>query len=396
MAIPKKIQHVFFPSSIKEESPAFKTKSTKFSLADINRIDLLEKTEKQLTRVISNIIKVSEDQIETNVPLPEYGIDSVLIMYIISQLEEIFGSLTKTLLFEYENIKDLAVYFSDFHKEKLLKWLDIQTSPPSRKDALSLKSTINDSSKIIAPLKKQSYSDTILNNKSDKPIHSKDNLLENTEDQLKKIISPIIKISVDQLKSDVPFDEYGVDSVIIMYIISQLEEIFGSLTKTLLFEYVNIQSLSAYFVENHLEPLMKWLGIQTTKNVVNRENELDSIPHVIKNSNSGRVIQDDLQDSDIAIIGLSGRFPGANNLSEFWENLKNRKDCITNIPKERWDNSEYFSSNTNRLGKIYADWGGFISDVEMFDARFFEIHEREAEWINPAERLFPGNSLEPS
>ncbi|WP_249713093.1 beta-ketoacyl synthase N-terminal-like domain-containing protein, partial [Bacillus cereus] len=39
----------------------------------------------------------------------------------------------------------------------------------------------------------------------------------------------------------------------------------------------------------------------------------------------------------VAIVGISGRFPGAKDIEEFWRNLKEGKDSITTIPKERWD-----------------------------------------------------------
>ena len=64
-------------------------------------------------------------------------------------------------------------------------------------------------------------------------------------------------------------------------------------------------------------------------------------------------------DLDIAIIGVSGRYPGANNIQEFWKNLRNGKDCITEIPKERWDHSLYFDEDKNKVGKTYSKWGGF-------------------------------------
>ena len=54
---------------------------------------------------------------------------------------------------------------------------------------------------------------------------------------------------------------------------------------------------------------------------------------------------------DIAIVGLSGRYPLAENLDEFWENLKAGRDCITEIPPERWDHSRYYDDDKNQVGK---------------------------------------------
>ena len=45
--------------------------------------------------------------------------------------------------------------------------------------------------------------------------------------------------------------------------------------------------------------------------------------------------------SGYPIIGVSGRYPKAENLEQFWLNLRDGRDCITEIPKDRWDNSQY-------------------------------------------------------
>lgn len=84
---------------------------------------------------------------------------------------------------------------------------------------------------------------------------------------------------------------------------------------------------------------------------------------------------------DIAVIGLSGRYPKSENLNAFWENLVKGVDCISEVPKDRW-NWEQF----NVLG--ISKWGGFIEDVDKFDSVFFSISPKEAEGMDPQERLF--------
>ncbi|MCY7297566.1 polyketide synthase, partial [Alteromonas sp. a30] len=90
----------------------------------------------------------------------------------------------------------------------------------------------------------------------------------------------------------------------------------------------------------------------------------------------------------IAIIGLAGRYPQAPDLDTFWDNLKTGKDCITEIPEDRWDHSLYFHPDKNHQGTTYSKWGGFVEGVDQFDPLFFGISPREAEIIDPQERLF--------
>jgi thioesterase domain-containing protein/3-oxoacyl-(acyl-carrier-protein) synthase/acyl carrier protein len=94
------------------------------------------------------------------------------------------------------------------------------------------------------------------------------------------------------------------------------------------------------------------------------------------------------QSADIAIVSLAGRYPGAANIEEFWKNLQTGKDCISEIPEDRWDNSLYYEQERGKPGKSYCKWGGFLEGVDLFDALFFNISPSEAEIIDPLDRLF--------
>ncbi|MEQ7053640.1 SDR family NAD(P)-dependent oxidoreductase [Paenibacillaceae sp. P-4] len=92
--------------------------------------------------------------------------------------------------------------------------------------------------------------------------------------------------------------------------------------------------------------------------------------------------------SDIAIIGAAGKFPGAKNLDEFWDNLKNGRCTIGEIPKERWDTEQYYDPDPKKLDKTYCKWGGILEDIDQFDAVFFNMSGKEAEVTDPQQRIF--------
>lgn len=96
----------------------------------------------------------------------------------------------------------------------------------------------------------------------------------------------------------------------------------------------------------------------------------------------------DKNNDKIAIIGINGKFPQAENLSEFWENLKNGKDCIEEIPADRWDLLRYYDAADLQHSDSISKWGGFLKDVDKFDPLFFKISPKQAEWMDPQERLF--------
>lgn len=84
---------------------------------------------------------------------------------------------------------------------------------------------------------------------------------------------------------------------------------------------------------------------------------------------------------DVAIVGMAGRYPKAKNLGELWDNLYQGKDCIEEIPAARYERRLQYEDTTRYRG-------GFIDDVDRFDSLFFNISPREAEILDPQERLF--------
>jgi acyl transferase domain-containing protein/thioesterase domain-containing protein len=89
----------------------------------------------------------------------------------------------------------------------------------------------------------------------------------------------------------------------------------------------------------------------------------------------------------IAIIGMSCRFPGANNLDSYWNILTQGVDTIKQIPKDRFNIDDYYDPNPDVASKTYARAGGFIDDVDKFDPAFFGISPREAIALDPQQRL---------
>ncbi len=89
---------------------------------------------------------------------------------------------------------------------------------------------------------------------------------------------------------------------------------------------------------------------------------------------------------DIAIIGMAGKFPGAENIDEFWELLKNGVEAVTFFTDE-----ELLESGVDpQLLKDpnYIKSRAIIKDEDKFDAQFFDFFPREVEMMDPQHRLF--------
>ena len=89
-----------------------------------------------------------------------------------------------------------------------------------------------------------------------------------------------------------------------------------------------------------------------------------------------------------AIVGIGCRFPGgANSPGEFWQLLAEGRDAIGPVPGDRPDWAALYDPDPGAVGRIYARLGGFIADIDRFDARFFGISPREAVHIDPQHRF---------
>jgi len=176
-------------------------------------------------------------------------------------------------------------------------------------------------------------------------------------DLLRAEIATLLKLPPESIDADALLEVYGLDSIMVIHLTEQLEAHFGELPKTLFFEYRTLRSLA-----EHLDGSYDRKAAQTPTSSL--ENA-----------------------SEIAIIGVAGRYPGADTLDQFWDNLRAGRDSITEIPRDRWDHIPYFSSDKGK-GKTRSKWGGFLTDVDAFDAPFFGMLPKDAELADPQERLF--------
>ncbi|HYM74921.1 MAG TPA: SDR family NAD(P)-dependent oxidoreductase [Candidatus Dormibacteraeota bacterium] len=90
--------------------------------------------------------------------------------------------------------------------------------------------------------------------------------------------------------------------------------------------------------------------------------------------------------TEIAIVGMAGRFPGSPNLSDFWQNLKNGVESIRS-----WADSELLTAGVSReelAQPEYVKSGTVLQDLDMFDAKFFGFSPKDAAIMDPQHRVF--------
>ncbi|MBC9915290.1 SDR family NAD(P)-dependent oxidoreductase [Chitinophaga varians] len=198
----------------------------------------------------------------------------------------------------------------------------------------------------------------------------------------------VLKLPVQELDPKAPLENYGIDSILAMKLTSMLETTFGVLSRTLFFEYQTIKSLAAFLVKAYPHIIREKIDTGQTITVSAAPVPEGPGQQPLTTAVRRRFRQEAAAPREVAIIGMSGKYPMADNLEEFWDNLKNGRDCITEIPADRWDADRFFDARRNQAGKSYSKWGGFVKDVDKFDPLFFNISPKEAELTDPQERLF--------
>lgn len=302
-----------------------------------------------LVDLVSKVTKLAADQIDPKAPHENYGIDSVMIRSLNESLERTFGELSKTLFFEYLEIQSLAEYFVENHASRARSLIAPSAGATPQTPALP------------TPVPTAIPADAA----GDPP--------EGMLDLLFSSLKAALGDDAKECSRTTPLANWPLDPISECTLLFRLQNDVEGLSRGALYRFQSLQEWSAS---------LRW------KEQVSERAQLVGTAkprtHRLMSSSGPAPVAP----LDIAIVGLSGRYPGANTVEAFWKNLSEGKDCISEIPRSRWDFREDFSPDRGAKGRVYGKWGGFIENPDHFDARFFNISAREAETLDPQERLF--------
>ncbi|KPA15487.1 polyketide synthase family protein [Candidatus Magnetomorum sp. HK-1] len=234
-----------------------------------------------------------------------------------------------------------------------------------------------------------------------KALESLQNLYDVKPESIKTIIEDCIRSVLpkkDQYNPKKSLMDMGVDSVHIIGLRALIKQRIGfEPDATFFFYYTTPESIIQFFEQTHesasnypddiqldgkihksdvdlertdYKDINEKINVQQTENLVCKE--------ILQTSTN--------QNEPIAVVGMSCRFPGANNLDEYWSILKNGVSTTSKVPGNRWNIHQYLN-NTDEKPLLSSQFGGFLKNVDLFDPAFFNIMPREANQMDPQQRI---------
>ncbi len=212
------------------------------------------------------------------------------------------------------------------------------------------------------------------------------------------VVQEVLQAESEELRAEDTFESLGVDSILSVEIVEKLNARLPiKLRSTDLFNYPTITKLVERARELLTDDGHQQLIAETSpvsQPAVPKDLSAASPSAIssmaadtLRTMSANREIPIDSPVS-VAIVGFSGQFPGASNVAEFWANLRAGNDAVREVPTDRWSLAEFYSEDAKSAVKSYCKWGGFLPDAASFDPLFFNLSPREAELMDPQQRLF--------
>ena len=167
-------------------------------------------------------------------------------------------------------------------------------------------------------------------------------------------IAQRLQISPGEIDRQEPLASYGLDSLQVIEMSNELEAwLRQPVFPTIVYDFPTVEALARELVVGEATSESQ-AAIATTRQIGSAE--------------------------AIAVVGAGCRFPEAPTLQAFWKLLQAGQDAITAVPLSRWDASKVGAADR-------PQWGGFLKQIDQFDAKFFGISPREATNMDPQQRL---------
>ncbi len=220
-------------------------------------------------------------------------------------------------------------------------------------------------------------------------------------EQTTQSMMDILKLRRKDIKGDTELADYGFNSLTFTSLSNDLNQRFeiNTFTPASFFELDTVNAICDMLMKQDTSQIQRKMNRNKKSNIepapIKKEQKIVMSQPAVKkeqkdavNVSYQAVHTQSMEQEPIAVIGISGVMPQSENLDEFWNHIKEQDDLITEIPKDRWDWKTYYSEDGVKENTTYSKWGGFMKQVDQFDCRFFGISPKEAELMDPQQRIY--------
>ncbi|NUA43780.1 Polyketide synthase PksL [Dickeya solani] len=349
-----------------------------------------------------------ESDIHVDRSFAEMGLDSIVGAEWVHEINRQLGSsLSATRLYDYSSVRQLAQFVvlnggqSEAADEHLPETYNTGAAFQHEDKKIAAEQS---SATFYAPqanhtpqaihASQANHSSKTTHSPQAAPISAAQNeLVTEITQLLKTSLADALYIAPEAILHNRTFSELGLDSIIGAEWINEINKQLGThLSATRLYDYPNVHVLAEYIATQPDGVTLSPKPVAATSTCVPEHEDLSrdtqklAAPVSAAMPDDARVINRQVE--KIAIIGMSGRYPDAENLDQYWDNLADGRNAVREVPKARWDVDHYFDTDRSKDGKIYCKWLGALSDIDSFDPLFFSISPAEAEGMDPQHRIF--------
>ena len=173
-----------------------------------------------------------------------------------------------------------------------------------------------------------------------------------------------------EISDERSMQDFGLSSRDVVVLSGDLERLLGTtLDATIAYEFNTIAALADHLMQGRGSGAV--FGSDATASAGAAASAAGPLP---------------LGQRDIAVVGMAGRYPGADSADEMWELFSNYRSGVGELPAGRWSEYSRDPEMTRRMEQAQLT-GGYIEDIASFDAEFFGLSPLEAANMDPQQRI---------